>query len=272
MRSKADALICVADGVLYGDFDYGSRIEEELSGAGLKCDRCDLTSLPEKGLPPARAYVLTGGVTSVNSGTRWMRSAIGAAARLVMNADREDYSVIGICLGGQILAEALRPGSIVASAAIEVGLTPVARPGHTEIQRIVPSFHYQAISPQIYSVPGTRPEWRNEHTAVQGFSYGKRTVGYQFHPELSAADVHQLIDWNSDVISRWGGDPMAAHRSVDRYAGALPADLFRNLVIERVLPGQQVREAPDAGGLWREGFSADRPEGGARRCKGPARR
>lgn len=235
MSSKADVLICVADGVLYGDFHYGSGIEKELSGAGLRCDRCDLTSLPGISLPPAPAYVITGGETSVNSETQWMRSAIDAAARLVANADRGDYSVIGICLGAQILAEALRPGSIVASPAIEVGLIPVTRPDHTEIQQIVPSFHYQAISPEIHSVSGTRVEWRNEHTAVQAFSYGKRTVGYQFHPELSATDVHHLIEWNSDVITTWHGDPAAAHRSVDRYADALSADLFHDLVTARVL-------------------------------------
>lgn len=232
--AKADVLICVADGVLYGDLDYGSRIAERLSAAGLTCDLCDLTSLPGTRLPSARAYVFTGGETVANSDAQWMRSATDTAARLVANADRGDYSVIGICLGSQILAEALRPGSLAWSPAIEVGLTPVTRPEHTEVQRIVPSFHYQAISPEIHSVPGVRVEWRNDHTPVQAFSYGKRTVGYQFHPELSATDVHYLIDRHGDVITEYGGDPAAAHESVDKYAGALSADLFRNLVTERV--------------------------------------
>lgn len=234
MASGTDVLICVADGVIFGDLDYGSRIEQNLSAAGFKSDRFDLTSLPGTSLPPARAYVLTGGETPVNSGAAWMRSAIDAAARLVANADSGDYSVIGICLGTQIMAEALRPGSIVPSPAIEVGLTPVTRPERADIQLIVPSFHYEAISPDIRSVSGTRVEWRNEHTAVQAFSYGARTVGYQFHPELSATDVHQLIDRNRDVITTYGGDLAAAHRSVDEHAGALSADLFRDLVIERV--------------------------------------
>jgi GMP synthase-like glutamine amidotransferase len=234
MTSRADVLICVADGVLYGDFDYSSRISERLSEAGLRCDRVDLTSLPGTRLPSARAYVFTGGETAANSEAQWMRSAIDTAARLVTNAERGDYSVIGICLGSQILAEALRPGSLVWSPAIEVGLTPVTRPEHPEIQRIVPSFHYQAISQEINSVSGVRVEWGNEHTAVQAFSYGKRTVGYQFHPELSATDVDQLIDRHSDVITKYGGDPAAAHRSVRKYAGALSADLFHNLVTERV--------------------------------------
>lgn len=227
-------LICVADGVFYGGVDYGSRIEEKLSAAGLECERCDLTSLPGISLPPARAYVFTGGETSVRSDALWMRSAIDIAERLVANADREDYSVIGICLGAQILAEALRPGSIVWSRDIEVGLTPVTSPERTEIQEIVPAFHYQAISPDIHAVPGVRVEWRNEHTAVQGLSFGKRTVGYQFHPDLSATDVHHLIDWHSDVIASHGGDPMAAHRSVDQHADMLSAGLFHDLVTERV--------------------------------------
>lgn len=59
------------------------------------------------------------------------------------------------------------------------------------------------------------------------------SFGYQFHAGLLATDVRQLIDWHSDLITKYGGDPAAAHRSVDRYAGALSEDLFRDLVTER---------------------------------------
>jgi GMP synthase-like glutamine amidotransferase len=164
-----------------------------------------------------------------------MSWAVDTAARLMANSDRGNYSVIGICLGSQIIAEALRSGSLVWSSAIEVGLTPVTRPDNTEIRQIVPSFHYQSISQEIRSVSGARIEWRNAHTAVQAFSYRKRTFGCQFHPELSAADVHDLIDCHGDVITQRGGDPVAAHRSVDQHADELSADLFHRLVTDRVL-------------------------------------
>jgi GMP synthase-like glutamine amidotransferase len=230
-----DVLIYVGDGVIYDGLDYAVRIEERLSAAGLRSARCDLTTLPVEEPRPARAYVFTGGETSVHSDAQWMRSATDTARRLVANADRRDYSVIGICLGSQILAEALRPHSIVPSAAIEVGLTAVTRVEDEQVKQVVPSFHYQAISPEIRSVAGACIEWRNAHAAVQAFRYGQRTIGYQFHPELSAADVHNLIDHQESVITRWQGDVAAAHRSVDRNINALSAGLFRRMVIDRIL-------------------------------------
>lgn len=229
-----DVLIHVADGMINGDLDYATRIEERLAAAGLESARCDLTALPGERPPAARAHVFTGGETSVHSDARWMRSAIDMARCLVANAERENYSVIGICLGSQILAEALRPDSIVSSPTMEVGLT-VARAGDERIQQVVPAFHYQAISPEVGSTAGVSIEWSNEHTAVQAFRYRDRTFGCQFHPELSATDVHKLIDYHEDVITRWRGDVTAARQSVDHHADALSADLFRRMVIDRIV-------------------------------------
>lgn len=234
MAAELDVLVCVADGVLYGDLDYGSRIEDRLSAAGLRCGRYDLTALPGEPLPPARAYVFTGGETAAGSGERWMRAAIDTVRLLVADAGHRDCPVTGICLGSQIMAEALRPGSLVPSPPIEVGLTVVSRPDDSTAHQVVPSFHYESIAPEIDSVPGVRVEWRNARTAVQAFSYGTRAFGCQFHPELSAADMHNLIDYQGDVITRQGGDTTAAHRSVDQLADGLPADLFDRLVSERL--------------------------------------
>jgi GMP synthase-like glutamine amidotransferase len=230
-----DVLIYVADGVLHDGIDYADRIEERLTKAGLTSARRDLTSMPTEQVRPELAYVLTGGQTSVHADEKWMRSAIGLTGRLVANADRDECSVVGICLGSQIIAEALRAHSITPSDAIEVGLTPVTPAVGDGFERVVPSFHYQSISPEIGTIPGVRIEWRNERTPVQAFSYGRRVFGCQFHPELTRADVHALIDYNQDVIARWRGDVAAAHRSVDRHTDALPDDLFDRMVIDRIL-------------------------------------
>ncbi|HEX4213581.1 MAG TPA: hypothetical protein VIA06_09695 [Candidatus Dormibacteraeota bacterium] len=92
-------------------------------------------------LEPALAHVLTGGGTSVSAGAAWMRAAVDTARRLVAGAERGGYAVIGTCLGSQILAEALRPGSIVDAATIEVGLTMVRRCGDDGARRVVPAYH-----------------------------------------------------------------------------------------------------------------------------------
>lgn len=229
-----DVLIFVADGVLYDDVDYAVRLEQHFTTAGLTSARRDLTALPSDGPPPARAYVLTGGTTSVHSAEPWMRAAIATARRLIAHAEQADYTVAGICLGAQILAEALRPDSIVSPPAIEVGLTPITHAADDRTHEVVPAFHYQAITPDIGSIAGAHIEWRNAHTTVQGFRYGTRTFGYQFHPELSATDVHRLIDHHADVVTRWQGDVAAAHESVDRHASTLSPDLFRHMVLDRI--------------------------------------
>jgi GMP synthase-like glutamine amidotransferase len=115
-----------------------------------------------------------------------------------------------------------------------VGLTQVTRADDEQTKQVVPSFHYQSISPDIRAINGVRIDWRNDHTAVQAFSYGTRVFGHQFHPELSRTDVHELIDFHSDVITQWNGDTTAAHRSVDRHADALPPDLFHRMITNHI--------------------------------------
>ncbi|WP_344468475.1 type 1 glutamine amidotransferase [Kitasatospora kazusensis] len=236
-----DVQICVADGLIYDSLDYADRIEQRLTRAGLSCGRLNLVTeaadLTAR-RPPALAYVFTGGQTSVHSDAAWMRATIKLMGELVADANGRDGdtgpAVVGVCLGSQLIAEALRPGSIIDTAGIEVGLTEVNRVGDHQGIGVVPSFHYQAINPQIEEVDGVRIEYRNEHTSVQALSYGERVFGCQFHPELTPDDVRQLIDFNEDVISCWHGDAAAAHRSVEQYQDELPEDLFERLVIDRI--------------------------------------
>ncbi|MEU6578485.1 hypothetical protein [Streptomyces sp. NPDC046805] len=247
-----DVQICVADGLIYDGLDYADRIEQRLIRAGLSCGRLNLLAEaadPAARLPrPTLAYVFTGGQTSVHSDAEWMRATIALVRELIADTDKRDEgaepaspgpAVIGVCLGSQLIAEALRPDSIIGTSGMEVGLTPVSRAGDSHRSGggdhgigVVPSFHYQAISPQIEEVDGVRIEYRNEHTSVQALSFGERVFGCQFHPELTPDDVHRLIDFNEDVITDWNGDTAAAHRSVEQYQ--LHDDLFERLVIDRI--------------------------------------
>ncbi|MGW2378378.1 type 1 glutamine amidotransferase [Kitasatospora sp. NPDC001683] len=240
--------ICVADGLIYDGLDYADRIEQRLIRAGLSCGRLNLVTeaadLTTRRPQPTLAYVFTGGQTSVHSDAVWMRATIKLMRELIADANKHDGTgpaVIGVCLGSQLIAEALRPGSIIDTSGIEVGLTQVSRV--SDLHRggggdhgvgVVPSFHYQAISPQIEEVDGVRIEYHNEHTSVQALSYGERVFGCQFHPELTPDDVRRLIDFNEDVISCWRGDAAAAHRSVEQYQDELHDDLFERLVIDRI--------------------------------------
>ena len=237
MSSEAedtDVVVLSGDGLIYEGVDYAYRIEEQLSASGLRSSRHDLTASTITQLTPARAYLLTGGTTSVRSDAQWMRSAVDLVRRLVQRSSQENYAVIGVCLGSQILAEALRPDSIIASQEIEVGLAEIQQTKDPSIWQVVPAFHYQSISPALASVEGVHIEWRNAHTSVQAFSLGKQIFGCQFHPELTASDIDNLIDYNKDVIAEWGGNVAQAHQTVRQNEAALPADLFRRMVVDRI--------------------------------------
>src|ERR1700744_820958 len=102
-----DVVIYVADGEIHDGLDYAGRIEERLAEAGLTSARRDLLSMPAEQVLPERGYVFPGVQTWIHSDAEWMRSAVSMTRRLVVHAEREQRSVVGICLGSQIIAEAL---------------------------------------------------------------------------------------------------------------------------------------------------------------------
>ncbi|WP_328406851.1 type 1 glutamine amidotransferase [Nocardia sp. NBC_00403] len=236
-----DALVCVSDGFIYDDVDYGLRIQQRLTAEGLETGRVDLTKSNLDTLPPARVYVFTGGETSVNTETAWMRRAVEHAGRLVRTAGAATHSVVGICLGSQIIAEALRPGSITSLPAMDIGLIRVMGRDGAHGQETVPTFHYQAISPHIESIDGVRVTWSSPTTPVEGFSYGSAVYGFQFHPELTSDDMLELINGRADEIEFRNGTVADARHSVGRYRDSLSSDLFRRLVVDRCRVGNGMR-------------------------------
>ncbi|MGF6884698.1 GMP synthase-like glutamine amidotransferase [Nocardia sp. GAS34] len=228
-----DVLICVADGFIYDSLDYGLRIQERFATEGFDVRRADLTTANTDELPLAQVYVFTGGETSVNSGSLWMSRAVGHAERLVRTADATTHRVIGICLGSQIIAEALRPGSIVSLPAIDIGLIRATRHDEDDAEETIPTFHYETISPELGFAEGVRLTWSSATTSVEGFSYGSAVHAYQFHPELTSADLRRLIHHRSTEIEGRNGSPIGSLQSVDRYSDSLSPDLFRRLIVNR---------------------------------------
>jgi GMP synthase-like glutamine amidotransferase len=115
-------------------------------------------------------------------------------------------AVFGICFGAQALARALG-GSVARSAHPEIGWTAIEPEGPA---LIAPGpwfqWHYDAFTPP----PGATVLARNR-SAIQAYRIG-RSLGVQFHPEVTGAGIKRWLDK--------GGESEARARGID------PADLL----------------------------------------------
>ena len=125
--------------------------------------------------------------------------------RAIRQAVDSDKAVLGVCLGGQLLAKAL-DAQVHLGIATEIGLTPITL---TEEGRNDPLFEGL---PQIEAV-----EWHDdtfdipnkaivlaysEACAHQAFRFGERAYGLQFHPEVSPVMLAEWIKEEGSPIDR----------------------------------------------------------------------
>lgn len=189
--------------------------------------------MPEGGpIPPPGTFdwlIVMGGPMGVHDVDRhpWLRDekrALGAA----LDAGRR---VLGICLGAQLLAEALGAG-VRRSREREIGWFPVRRtveaagPGAAgttlglALPEEFPAFHWH--SDTFDRPPGAVHLARSAACEQQAFALGDRVAGIQFHPEIS-------IDWVRGLLRHDAADlvdgpfvqrPDDMLRDPDRFARA----------------------------------------------------
>jgi GMP synthase-like glutamine amidotransferase len=229
MRDDFDALVWVADGLIADGLGYGDRLAERLSDQGFRVARRDLTRV-NGAVPAARLHVLSGGWTSVNDRSTWMSPALALTRSLVDGAQRGDHTVLGVCLGSQMIAEALWPGGVRAAKRIEVGLAEVHWSDEDSERIVVPAFHYEEIDPLGVTAGGGKIVAGNAHSPVQGFRLGARIWGVQFHPELAPNDVRRMVGDNRATIEAHRGTVEAALRSVDLLESRWRRDLFGRIL------------------------------------------
>ena len=145
--------------------------------------------------------------------------------QVIRQAVKAGKSVLGVCLGGQLLAKALG-AQVHLGAATEIGLTPITL---TEAGETDPLFEglsqVEAVEwhDDTFDIPtGAVALARSEGCAHQAFRFGERAYGLQFHPEVSPAMLAEWIKEADGLIDR-----SSFQRAVDAKANTLQTQADR---------------------------------------------
>jgi GMP synthase (glutamine-hydrolysing) len=146
-------------------------------------------------------------------------------------------AVLGVCLGGQLLAKALG-AQVHIGVATEIGLTPITLTEAGEADPLfegLPEVEVVEWHDDTFDIPaGAVALARSEGCAHQAFRFGQQVYGLQFHPEVSPL---MLAEW----IKGAGETPIdrsAFQHAMEAKAGALQtqADRLIDNFVRRCMP------------------------------------
>ena len=156
-------------------------------------------------LPPLDAFdwlVIMGGPMNIYEHDRY--PWLVREKEFIAGAIRRNKLVLGICLGGQLIADVLG-GRVTRNREKEIGWFPVSlttTAGRSPIFQALPQqflpFHWHG---DTFSIPPQAVHMaQSEACANQAFQYGERVVGLQFHLDYSAASIRTMIDHCADEL------------------------------------------------------------------------
>lgn len=198
---------------------------EAIAAAGGRLDEWTPAERPEPPADPLAydAVLVLGGAMNVDEGER--RPWIGKEKALLRELLEREVPLLGLCLGGQLLAAAAGTQPRRASRP-EIGWhrVEVAEEGAGDplLGPLAPSFEaFQWHSYEFPLPPGAVPLARSE-VCLQAARLGERAWALQFHPEVSAADArHWIEDYRADPDAvRIGIDPAVLRPETEAKIGA----------------------------------------------------
>ena len=208
---------------------------EAIRDAGLELEEWTLAERPQ---PPADpfsydAVLVLGGAMNVDEGDR--HGWIAEEEALLRELLEREVPLLGLCLGGQLLAAAAG-GQPRRAARPEIGWHQVEVTAEGEddplFAPLAPAFEaLQWHSYEFPLPPGAVPLARSE-VCLQAYRVGERAWALQFHPEVSRADaLHWIDDYDADPDAVGIGiDPAVLAPETERKIGAfnqLGRDLCR---------------------------------------------
>jgi GMP synthase (glutamine-hydrolysing) len=143
---------------------------------------------------------------------------LGRQRELLREAVDDGVPVLGICLGGQLLARALgaevRPAERPETGWLPVEATPEAAddPLLAHLRRPVGVYQWHL---DVFDLPaGAVRLARSDQSENQAFRYGERAWGLQFHPEVDAPLFAGWMQNYADAPARQGLDQAALEAAI----------------------------------------------------------
>lgn len=172
--------------------------------------------------------VLMGGPMSVNDDLPWIPPLL----ELIRKAVRQQVSVFGHCLGGQLMSKAL--GGVVGPNPVkEIGWGEVSKIGHNPapdwLGDLPSSFGVFQWHGETFSIPeGAERLLESPFCANQAFLLDNRHLGLQCHVEMTASMINAWCDVGADEIAEAAGSPAVQQPSAMlQNAAARLEDLHR---------------------------------------------
>jgi GMP synthase (glutamine-hydrolysing) len=128
-----------------------------------------------------------------------------AEKKAIEAALARDASVLGVCLGAQLLADVLG-AAVTRNPHKEIGWFPVdlsAESASTWMGKAFPArftpFHWHG---DTFAIPAGAVRLGGSEACVnQGFLYGENALGLQFHPEVTPASLAALVEECGNELS-----------------------------------------------------------------------
>ena len=118
---------------------------------------------------------------------------VGAETQLVLDAATAGIPTLGVCFGGQLLAQAFG-GQVMRSDQPEIGWYDM----DSDLPEVIPGGPWFEWHFDRFTVPPGATEIARTGTTPQAFMVG-RTVGLQFHPELDPELLELWLDDDRDA-------------------------------------------------------------------------
>ncbi|MFE5716255.1 type 1 glutamine amidotransferase [Streptomyces sp. NPDC056501] len=173
--------------------------------------------LPEDLRGHAGLLVLGGSVNCRDDGAApWLPRV----RTLVREAVAGEVPLLGICLGGQIVADALGGSVATRPRGPELGAVPLRRLAAAEGDPVLGGVPEGARAAQwhwdeVDRLPaGAVPLLTGEDCPYQAFRVGSVGWGLQFHPEVESGTVARWAEADDAQVRADGGDPVAVVASV----------------------------------------------------------